>query len=130
MTRAALLCCAGVWSMGCAALLGIVSPQTASAQRSRIDPTPFTHAEFERLAPPARSRAINAMARERWGRPCVNSKLTLAAAGPKAASWHVACDGSGMIDYMLLLPTRSRDEGARFIYCGPSTAGGRACALN
>lgn len=121
---------AGVWSMGCAALLGAAAPQPAAAQRSRIDPTPFTHAEFQRLALSARARAINAMAREHWGMACANSRQTLAALGPKAASWHIACGGSGMLDYMLLLPTRSRDEGARMIYCGPSTAGGRACALN
>jgi len=111
-------------------LAALVSSQPAAAQRSRLDPTPFTHAEFERLTPAARARAINSLTRAQWGRACARSQLSLAALGPKAASWHIACDGSGVIDYMLLLPTRSRDEGARLIYCGPSTAGGRACALN
>jgi hypothetical protein len=130
MMRSGLPQSAGVSLIGCAVLLAAGMPQPAAAQRSRIDPTPFTHTEFQRLAPASRARAINALARERWGMACTNSRQTLAALGAKAASWHIACGGSEMLDYMLLLPTRSRDEAARMIYCGPSSTGGRSCALN
>ena len=86
-------------------LAALVSSQPAAAQRSRLDPTPFTHAEFERLTPAARARAINSLTRAQWGRACARSQLSLAALGPKAASWHIACDGSGVIDYMNLETT-------------------------
>ncbi|RXT57662.1 hypothetical protein B6S44_04450 [Bosea sp. Tri-44] len=102
----------------------------AAPTRAMVKPAPFINAEFERLVPASRAQAVNQLARRIWGRSCVNSRQSLAALGPKAASWHVSCDRGGQLDYMMLLPVRSRDEGVALIYCGPSTAGGRACAAN
>jgi len=97
--------------------------------RARVIPSPFIHAEFERMPRSERSRQIDMIARKRWNKSCPDSRQQLSSGGAKAASWQVYCAGSREPDYLLMLPTGTRAEGLMLIYCATTAQGGRACTL-